>query len=266
MWELGLVPGMAPTSLPAPLGSTTGARATFHPSTLGQRPERRGGETEEPWGVQGSSPSPQAHSQPWLSCQPQGTQPPETPELHSSRMSPLTAWKLQGVWPGAKARRRKLWAVAVASPLGGGVSAPGASLLQLSHKPGRRGTVATGRPSRPRSVGTFLRPDVGRARRRLALPDLGRLPEPGHPQGHGMRPFLSPGEPAPPGLSSEPPCFRPAGHWPGPPTHATQSEQQGARGPGRWVVRGPRLPKVAAQPAAPVREVFAGSTWGTEAP
>lgn len=42
MWELGLVPGMAPTSLPAPLGSTTGTRATFHPLTLGQRPERRG--------------------------------------------------------------------------------------------------------------------------------------------------------------------------------------------------------------------------------
>lgn len=219
--------------------------------------------------MQGGSPSPQAHSQPWPSCQPQGTQPPGTPELHSFRMSPLTAWKLQGVWPGAKARRRKLWAVAVASPLGGGVSAPGASSLQLSHKPGRRGTVATGRPSRLHSAGTFLRPDAGRARRRLALPDLGRLPEPGHPQGHGMRPFLSPGEPALPGLSCEPPCLqRPAGRrqggrWPGPPTHVTQSDQQGARGPGQWVVRGPRLPKVVAQPVAPVGEVLAGSTWGT---
>lgn len=167
----------------------------------------------------------------------------ETPEPHSSRMSPLTAWKLQGVWPGAKACRRKLWAVAVASPLRGGVSAPGASSLQLSHRPGRRGTVATGHPSRPHLAGTFLRPDAGRAHRRLALPELGRLPEPGHPQGHGMRPLLSPGEPAPPGLSSE---------QPGPPTHATQSDQQGARGPGWWVVRGPRLPKVVAQPVAPV--------------
>lgn len=71
LWELGLVPGTAPTSLPAPLSSTTRAQATFHPSTLGQRPERRG-DTEEPWGVQGGSPSSQAHSQPCPSCQPQG--------------------------------------------------------------------------------------------------------------------------------------------------------------------------------------------------
>ena len=108
----------------SPLSSTTGARATFHLPTLGQTPERRGGI------MGGAGQLPEPTGSPALAASPRGTQPPGTPEPHSSRMSPLTAWKLQGVWPGARACRRKLWAVAVASPLGGGVSAPGASSLQ----------------------------------------------------------------------------------------------------------------------------------------
>lgn len=141
LWELGLVPGTAPTSLPAPLSSTTGARATFHLPTLGQKPERRwGGEAGTPRIHGGCRAAPRVHRptvSPAPAASPRGTQPRETPEPHGSRMSPLTAWKLQGVWPGARACRRKLWAVAVAGPLGGGVSAPGASSLQAEPQAGK---------------------------------------------------------------------------------------------------------------------------------
>ena len=142
LWELGLVLWTAPTSLPAPL-SSTGSRATFHLPTLGQMPERRGGI------MGGAGRLPEPTGSPALAASPRGTQPPGTPEPHSSRMSPLTAWKLQGVWPGARACRRKLWAVAVASPLGGGVSAPGASSLQAEPQARKARHIHHGPPLAP---------------------------------------------------------------------------------------------------------------------
>lgn len=128
----------APDPLLAQLSLTTRAissLATVRPPPSAWGPETWG-YTQEPWGVQNSSLIPQAHSHPAAAASPSGN---------------LVTWDLlwhprnpMGIWPESRGPAhepgpgRKLWAVAVAGPLGQsstrvGSVALGSKLTRLSH-------------------------------------------------------------------------------------------------------------------------------------